>query len=192
MTALARLAGAAAIALVASPALAQYSIAAAGAPSGPGTCDVGNAVVPVDGGSLALTLPPSANNVLFTSRVNGGPPFTALTTNSSGVTPRATFAFEVDPPTLPPYTLVQSFFPASGGVAAGTGVTFTVTCSAAGVASMSFVNNVPAGGGGGGSGGGPAAASVPVPALSHLGLVALMVLLAVTIVFGKVSRRRQP
>lgn len=188
MASLVRLAGAAAIAVVASPVFAQYSISATGTPSGPGTCDVGNVLVPMTGGSLTLTLPPPPNNIVFTSRVNGGPVFTALSTNSSGTNPKPTFGFEVSPPTIPPYTLVQSFFPASGGAATGTGVVFTITCSATGVASLSFVDNVPASGGGNG-GGGPASASLAIPALSPLGLVALMALLAATAVFAMTRRR---
>lgn len=189
MASLGRLAGAAALAVVASPVFAQYSISAAGTPSGPGTCNGGNVMVPMTGGSLTLTLPTPPNNVIFTSSVNGGPVLTAFNTSSSGTNPEPTFGFEVSPPTIPPYTLVQTFFPASGGAATGTGVIFTVTCSATGVATLSFVNDVPASGGGNGGGGGPASASLAIPALSPLGLVALMALLAATAVFGMTRRR---
>lgn len=187
MASLARAAGAAAIVLCAPAAFAQFSISAAGTPSGPGTCNAVTASVPMTGGSLTLVLPPPPNNVMFTSRVNGGPAITAFPTFSNGTTLEPSFGFEVDPPTLPPYTLVESAFPASGGAATGTGVEFTVTCSAAGVATLSFVNNVPASGGG--SGGGRAVTSVPVPAVSRPGLVALLVLLAATALFGMTRRR---
>lgn len=188
--ALARIAAATAIAglaLGAPAAFAQYSITAAGTPSGPGTCNFGTASVPVNGGSLMLTLPPGTNNVQFTSSVNGGPLFTAFETNASGVIPEAAFGFEVSPPTLPPYTMTETLFPAVGGVATGTGVVFTVTCTALGGATVSWVNNVPAAGGGGG---GPVAASVAVPTLSAPALVALAALLATAGLLGFAGRRR--
>jgi hypothetical protein len=176
-------------ALAAATASAQlYAISAAGTPSGPGTCDVSTAVVPVSGGSLTTVLPPPPNNVIFTSSVNGGPTITGFSTQPSAAMPRASFAFEVQPPSLPPYTLTQSYFPAMGGAATGTGVTFTITCTASGVASLSFINNVAAPGGG--STGGGSVSAAPIPALSPPWLAALMALLAATALLG-VSRRRR-
>jgi hypothetical protein len=170
-----------ALSLAAPAARAQYSISAAGTPSGPGTCNGINVLVPMTGGSLTLALPPPPNNVSFTSRVNGGPPLTAASTNASGVTPEPSFGFEVSPPTLPPYTMTQSFFPAIAGVPTGTGVVFTIDCSGAGVATLSWVNGaLPPGTGGGGA----AVSSQAVPTLSWPALLAL------TVMIGLVSYRR--
>jgi hypothetical protein len=177
----------AALALAAPAAFAQYSIVAAGTPSGPGTCNFGTATVPVTSGSLTLTLPAGPNNILFTASVNGGPPFTAGESFASGVTvqPRTSFDFEIDPPTLPPYTVVETLMPMSNGVPTGTGVTFTVVCSALGGATLTLVIGVP----GGGGGGGPVASSEPIPTMSPPGLVGLALLLGGMALIG--IRRRQ-
>jgi hypothetical protein len=174
--AFARAAALATFAIVAPAASAQYSISAAGTPSGPGTCGPGTATVPMNGGTLTLVLPPPPNNVYFSSSVNGGAAVTASTTNASSVVPEPSFGFEISPPTLPPYTAVQSFFPAVAGVPSGTGVIFTISCTAGGAASVSWVNGAAPPGAGGGSSG--SASTAAVPALSWPGLAASIAAIA--------------
>jgi hypothetical protein len=183
---IARAAALATLTFVAPAAFAQYSISAAGTPSGPGTCNGANVLVPMTGGSLTLTLPPPPNNVYVTSSVNGGPVLTVATTNATGVVPEPSFAFEVSPPTLPPYTLTQAFFPAMAGVPTGTGVIFTVICDGVGVASVSWVNGaLPPGTGGGGT----VSSSLAVPTLSWPALLALIAMI-VAVSFRRARERR--
>ncbi|MBS0321203.1 MAG: hypothetical protein JSR18_11725 [Proteobacteria bacterium] len=176
---------AAALALGTPQAHAAYSVQMGGTPSGPGTCDSLHATQPYAGGFFAATLPPGPNNLIVTHTVNGGTPFVQLVSDSTAIAGgQPELSIELFVPTAPPYVAVDSVFPALNGVPVGTGTVVTATCSAEGVASVTFTSGVPAGLPGTGS-------AFAVPTLAPAGLAVLLAVLALAGAMSRLPSRRR-
>ncbi|HEV8502407.1 MAG TPA: hypothetical protein VGR63_12565 [Casimicrobiaceae bacterium] len=155
------------LAALAAPVAFAQSISITGTPTTPMQCDSGHIMQSLAGGMLVFDdLPPGSNNVIILTSLNGGPPVTTFATEPAGSSSVVTTIYLYTPSTTsPPYTMDRWTFPASGGVAIGTGVRESGTCSAEFEAAATYTNGVlPEGGGGGGGGGGPVVAAAPVPA----------------------------
>jgi hypothetical protein len=180
-------------ALTAPVALAQ-SVAITGTPTTPALCDSGHIMQTVTAGTTVFTdLPPGSNNVIILTSLNGGTPVTTFATEAAGSSSVGTGQIYLYTPTTtsPPYTMDRWTFPAIGGVATGTGVHETGTCSAAFEAAVTWTNGVlPEGGGGGGGGPVPVAAAVPAPTLAPSAIAGLALL--VVALAGFALRRTGP
>ena len=146
----------AACAALAAPVALAQSVAITGTPTTPFMCDSGVITQGVSTGMTVFTdLPAGPNNVIILTALNGGTPVTTFATEPSGSSSVNTGTIFLYTPssTSPPYTMDRWTFPASGGVAIGTGVHEAGTCSAAFEAAITWTNGVlPEGGGGGGGG----------------------------------------
>jgi hypothetical protein len=184
----------AALAALAAPVALAQSVAITGTPTTPVLCDSGHIMQTVSGGTTVFTdLPVGSNNVIILTALNGGAPVTTFATEPAGSSSVGTGQIYLYTPssTSPPYTMDRWTFPASGGVAIGTGVHETGTCSASFEAAVTWTNGVlPAGGGGGGGGPVPAASLAPVPTLSASALAWLVLAVAALAAFA--LRRSAP
>lgn len=173
----------AACAALAAPVALAQSVAITGTPTTPFMCDSGVITQGVSGGMTVFTdLPAGPNNVIILTALNGGTPVTTFATEAAGSSSVNTGTIFLYTPssTSPPYTMDRWTFPASGGVAIGTGVHETGTCSAAFEAAVTWTNGVLPEGGGGGGGGGPlpGASLAPVPTLGAHALAWLVLAVA--------------
>lgn len=186
---------AAALAIVAPAALAQ-SVAINGTPTTPVLCDSSHIMQTVAGGTTVFDLPPPPNNVIILTAVNGGTPAITFASEAAGASSVGTGQIYLYPPssTPPPYTVDQWQFPASGGVAVGTGVHVTGTCNAQYEAAVTWVNGVVAQDGGGGAPG-PGASATPaaVPTLAprSIGWLALLIAALATLQLRRRGPRRR-
>jgi hypothetical protein len=185
---------AAALALAAPLALAQ-SISITGTPTTPALCDSGHILQTLAGGMLVFdSLPAGPNNVIILTSLNGGAPVTTFATEPAGSSSVVTTIILSTPTTTsPPYTMDRWSFPASGGVAIGTGVHESGTCSAAFEAAATYVNGVaPEGGGGGGGGPVPVPAAVATPTLAPGAIAWLALIVAALAGLGLRRSRIEP
>lgn len=186
----------AALAALATPVALAQSVAITGTPTTPVLCDSGHIQQTVNAGTTVFSgLPPGPNNVIILTALDGGAPVTTFATEPAGSSSVGTGTIYLYTPssTAPPYTMERWTFPASGGVAIGTGVHETGTCSAAFEAAVTWTDGVVPGGSGGAPGPGAGAASVAVPTLAPrtLGWLALVVAaLAAMTLRGRGLRRR--
>jgi hypothetical protein len=178
----------AALAALATPVALAQSVAITGTPTSPFLCDSGVITQGVSTGMTVFTdLPAGPNNVIILTALNGGTPVTTFATEPAGSSSVNTGTIFLYTPssTSPPYTMDRWTFPASGGVAIGTGVHETGTCSAAFEAAITWTNGiVPEGGGGGGGGPVPGTSLAPVPTLSAGALAWLMLAVAALAAFA--------
>ncbi len=158
-----------ALAAASNAAIAQYSVTASGTPMPPGTCTADEVVEPITDGQVHFVVPYTSDNVILRVSVNGGPDVVTLLTQPGGtsVAGGPTFAVFPSTPTAPPYTVVESYYPAVDGAPTGRGVVLTATCDAQGVGTIDYVNDAPVV---------PSTTSLAVPTLSPQSLIILALL----------------
>ncbi len=150
-----------------SIAFAQFSISLTFTGTAPATCDP-SGVSQAGTGLETLNLPNNSANAYFSASENGGPPQVNFQT-IPGPFPQSFpapggFTIPSFTPLTPPYTIVETAFPAQNGVPIGTGVRVTAVCGVSS-ASITIEDGVPA-------------TITEVPALSTPTLAALAVMLA--------------
>jgi hypothetical protein len=188
----------AALAALATPVALAQSVAITGTPTTPVLCDSGHIMQTVTAGTTVFTdLPAGPNNVIILTALNGGTPVTTFASEPAGSSSVGTGQIYLYTPssTAPPYAMDRWTFPASGGVAIGSGVHETGTCSAGFEAAVTWINGVVPEDGGGGGGGGPVpvASLAPVPTLtaSALGWLALLIAALATLQLRRRGTRRR-